>query len=275
MSEKLTDRRIITMMEETDFGPSEGFFEKMQKEFDLQPEASSALSSESRTHRRTGIVFAGVTVVAVLVLGLILKGVLFPHKAYADNYSFEAYDFGQSNSPTTTSQFDKNFKQSSEMIDRFHKELPYSGKYKAANATGTYTVNSITADGYPDYYAGNYINVDGKVIVLVKETYYEKNYRKCDWYKELAGLFGSEDFACRPVKYNYTDLINGMSDATFGGLSNAMKDAGVEAVSIGFYDPDNRIKIRLKSEEDAAKVKALLPSDMFWTEVVGEQNVWW
>lgn len=211
-----------------------------------------------------------VACVAVVFVALLIWKVLLRHnRAYDDFYSMEL-----NTSVDTTKKFDENCKKVYQMTDRFLKSLPYSGKYPAGKATGQYTIDTIPADGYPDYYAGKYINVDGKLIILIKESYFKEKYRKCDWYKELTEMLGSEDFGCRPAKYNYTELINGMSDYAWGFLGQTMKDLGIESSGAGLSDYENRICIRVKTEEDEQKVQTLLPNDMYQTEVFDEE-IWW
>ena len=210
---------------------------------------------------------------ALLVMGVCL--VLFfgnNNKAYADYYSYEQFDLNMT--AEVSAEFIENQNRANKMFSQFVMEkLPYQGKYKAPAATGEYTVDGNRADAYPDYFGGTYINVDGKLIVTIKDTYFEKRYREADWYKELAKMLGSEDFACRPVKYNYTELVNGMSDMAFGSLGKAIKEAGVEVVGFGVNDYSNGIVIDVKTEEDAAIVKSIATSDMFITAVVGDVEI--
>ena len=231
------------------------------------------ISEEKGNNSKPKRKFVYVSVVcAILLLAAVWlgMGIIQRNRAYDRTYSFEL-----NTSADTTKEFNKNCKKSYQMTDNLLKNLPYSGKYPAGKATGKYTVDTIPADGYPDYFAGKYINVDGKLIILIKENYFEKKYRKCDWYKELAGLLGSEDFGCRPVKYNYTELINGMSDYVWGLLGQEIKSHGIELSGAGLDDYGNRICIRVKTEEDAQIVQRMFPNDMYKTVVVGEQDIWW
>ncbi|MBQ1733493.1 MAG: hypothetical protein II038_01295 [Lachnospiraceae bacterium] len=210
---------------------------------------------------------------ALLVMGVCLA--LFfgnNNKAYADYYSYEQFDLNMT--AEVSAEFIENQNRANKMFSQFVMEkLPYQGKYKAPAATGEYTVDGNRADAYPDYFGGTYINVDGKLIVTIKDTYFEKRYREADWYKELAKMLGSEDFACRPVKYNYTELVNGMSDMVFGSLGKAIKDAGVEIVGVGLNDYVNGIIIDVRTEEDASLVKSIVTSDMYSTNIVGDGTV--
>lgn len=96
-------------------------------------------------------------------------------------------------------------------------------------------------------------------------------FRECDWYEELVELLGSEDFGCRPVKYNYTELMNGMSDIIWGSLGQTIKDLGVEVSGVLLDDYRNGIIIRVRTEEDALKIQPMLPGDMYRIEVFNEE----
>lgn len=214
-------------------------------------------------------VYASVVCASLLLAIILLYVVLFHfNHDYARTYSLEPYK----NTADATKKFGKNCEKSYQMMDTLSKSFSYSGKNSVVRATGEYTEDAIPADGYPDYYAGKYINVDGKLIILIKENYFKEKYRKCDWYKELVGFLGSEDFGCRPVKYNYTELMNGMSDYVWGSLGRAIKDMGVESSGAVLEEYENIIGIRVKTEADAQKVQGLFSNDMYRTVV--EELLW-
>ena len=156
-----------------------------------------------------------------------------------------------------------NMLDSDSLMREFYKAIPYNGAFKAQSSTGEYTVDGYYADQFPDYYGGNFTNIDGKLIIQIQEDYYKDDYRTCDWYKELVEMLGSEDFYCHPVKYNYTALINGMSDICFGKKAKALKEAGIEWVTAGFSEYGNHIGVALKNADDLKKARKILDSDLF------------
>ena len=272
MSEKFTKRRIVELAEKLNLEPSTDLTSKIEEDaetYSVMSRRTRNSNKEDNPMKKRILISAGAAC-ALLVMGVCLA--LFfgnNNKAYADYYSYEQFDLNMT--AEVSAEFVENQNQANRMFTRFVMEkLPYQGKYKAPAATGEYTVDGNRADAYPDYFGGNYINVDGKLIVTIKDTYFDKRYRESDWYKELAKMLGSEDFACRPVKYNYTELVNGMSDMVFGSLGKTIKDAGVEVVGVGVNDYENRIVIEVKTEEDAAIVKSIATSDMYTVEVVGD-----
>ena len=240
---------------------------------DIDANLVSAAEESRRTSKRGYKIVLTVAACAGLFLAAILIGkMLFKsNRAYAESYSYEPYDKRLNAASDVTKEFSKNIEKSDKMVTHMFQRLPYTGKYPAGQSIGKYTVDLISADGFPDYYAGKYINVDGKLIIPIKEIYYTEKFRECDWYEELVELLGSEDFGCRPVKYNYTELMNGMSDIIWGSLGQTIKDLGVEVSGVLLDDYRNGIIIRVRTEEDALKIQPMLPGDMYRIEVFNEE----
>ena len=274
MSEKLTKRKILELASKRDLDPSEELISEVEKDAAKYPGAFRQTSDFGRkvVPMRKRLFAVVCAACALVLLGVCVTKIHFSNRAYAEEYSFE--EFKLNDQAEVSEKFRKNQNESDAMATKFVECLqdsPYNGKYKTSiAATGEYTVDLVPADGFPDYYAGRYVNIDGKLIIVIKDNYYEKEYRKCEWYKELAKMLGSEDFACRPVKYNFSELVNGMSDVVFGSLGEAIKEAGVETVGVGLNDYKNRIVIEVRTQEDAAKVNAVITGDLYITEVVGE-----
>lgn len=275
MSKRISKKEVFAIISQADIKPSDELVAEIRNKYKNDPDIFTdvpACRKEDGFMKKRILISAGV-LCALVAFAVCLKVYFGTNKAYADYYSMDPYNTEINQSADVSSEFARNQHEVGVMLGRFLDKLPYKGKYKAAKATGDYTVDLKSADEYPDYYAGNYINVDGKLIVLIKDSYFDKNFRNCDWYKELAKMLGSEDFGCRPVKYNFTELINGMSDMVFGSLGKAIKDAGVEIVGVGLNDYVNGIIIDVRNEEDAAVVKSLANSDMYSIDVVGDVTV--
>ena len=275
MSKRISKKEVFAIISQADIKPSDELVAEIRNRYENDPDIFTdvpACRKEDGFMKKRILISAGV-LCALVAFAVCLKVYFGTNKAYADYYSMDPYNTEINQSADVSSEFARNQHEVGVMLGRFLDKLPYQGKYKAAKATGDYTVDLKSADEYPDYYAGNYINVDGKLIVLIKDSYFDKNFRNCDWYKELAKMLGSEDFGCRPVKYNFTELINGMSDMVFGSLGKAIKDAGVEIVGVGLNDYVNGIIIDVRNEEDAAVVKSLANSDMYSIDVVGDVTV--
>lgn len=270
MSKKLSAREVIALVSQTDIEPTDALVSEIRKEYKRNPDAfqkSSALWKVVSIMKNRIIVSAGVFC-ALVALAVCFKIYFGTNKAYADYYSPDPYIKDVNTSADLSQEIKENMSKADEMSRSFWGKLPYSGQYKPIAATGEYTVTGRRADEFPDYYCGKYFNVDGKLIVMIKENYFDENYRKCDWYKELSKMLGSEDFGCRPAKYNYTELVNGMSDLVYGSLGKAIEEAGAKVVACSSNEYTNKIMIEVKTNEEADIVKAVATSDMFVVVVV-------
>lgn len=135
--------------------------------------------------------------------------------------------------------------------------------YTPSKKTDIYTVDGIGSDGYPEYYAGSYINTDGKLIIQIKDSFYSSQYRSSIWYKELVNYLGSEDFACNSVKYSYKDIIDAMTDLLFGKYSEEFKQYGIVVTAAGIDDLANNIDVYIDDADKLNIVEELLPNDLF------------
>lgn len=270
MSKKLSTHEVVALVSQTDIEPTDVLVSEIRKEYKRNPDA---FQKRFVLWKGVGLMKAKVFVVAgaacaLLVMGVCLSLLLGKNKAYADYYSFDPYVKEVNTTANISLEIKENMLVADEMSGNFWGKLPYSGQYKSVAATGEYTVTGRKADEFPDYYCGMYINVDGKLIVLIKENYFDENYRKCDWYKELSKMLGSEDFGCRPGKYNYTELVNGMSDLVYGSLGKTISEAGAKVVACSSNEYTNKIVIEVKTNEEAAIVRTVATSDLFTVIVV-------
>ncbi|MCR5531313.1 MAG: hypothetical protein K6F26_05620 [Lachnospiraceae bacterium] len=268
MSEKITKRRIVELTRKIEIKTSDEFEKSIKSVIMQSPEAFQ--DKPKRTNKILKLAFATS---AILVFAIFLRYSLFPRKAYADYYSLEKYDERKNVSLNPSTEFSKNQEKSCEMFGRFLKELPYSGKYSVENSAGDYSVYGHSADAFPDYYGGEYINVDGKLIVAIKESYFKEKYRKCEWYKELARVFNCEDFGCRPVKYNYAELMSAAAKICKEDVVQKFKEAGINNMTIGIDNYSNQVVISVESEEDKRIIQPFCEDDIYRIEVVGE--FWW
>ena len=146
-----------------------------------------------------------------------------------------------------------------------------ASKY-SIQTVGEYTVDQLSADDYPDYYGGRYIDENGKLIVCIKDTYYEKDYQHSDWYRVLSRSLGSEDFDCRFVKYNYTEMINGCSALLYGSTGEEIQEKGIGLVDFGINSQKNCLEVGVRTEKDVELIKELLGEEMYEIEVVGDRE---
>lgn len=282
MDKRISKKEIVNIASQISMEPSEEFIAEMRSEYENNPTVITDGRIERPMWMKTCIVGLAVVVLALITVGTVWTLKKDGNKAYADTYSFEEYHY-DANAAGMSAQFADNQAKSNEMFNNFINNNSIDTESSTFNSyVVNYAIDSISAAGYPVYYGGRYINVDGKLIVLIKETYYKRNFRKCDWYDELVWMLGSEDFSCRPVKYSYAELLTGMDELVDGELAEKLKEAGIrsagdditcEIVWYGLNDYDNCIEIGIRREEDAERIKAVLPGDMFRMVVVGDEEV--
>ena len=128
-----------------------------------------------------------------------------------------------------------------------------------------YTVNLIRAIDYPDYFGGMYINTDGKLVIQIKNTYYDNDYRYSEWYSELKTLLQSDNFACYPVKYSYGELMNAASEVMFGGKAEELIQNGLDVYLLGngLDDYRNKVVVDINNQEFADEIRSVLDSDIY------------
>ena len=164
--------------------------------------------------------------------------------------------------------FKNNWEVSKEIVDRFFTRM--TEEYGVTDEKGTYTVNGIRAENYPPYFAGFYINIDGQLIVQIKEEYFSANYRESKWYERFSEIVGSEAFFCHPVKYSYTDLMNAVSDIMTGDLSREFADAGYGITKVVIDDCNNRIDVKVRDEKTLAYMSEHMDHNLYTLAVTDE-----
>ena len=173
----------------------------------------------------------------------------------------EGYSFIMNEKTENLSEeFKKNSQEADKIANHFHDSL--YGKYGRSKKDNVYTVDGLEADNFPEYYAGKFINTDGKLVIQIKEDYYSEDYRNSDWYKELIELTGSEEFACHPVKYSYGELIQAIDSICFGEKNKELKNAVIEPWTAGINDYSNCIDVSV-TPKHYEKAKEILESDIY------------
>ena len=161
--------------------------------------------------------------------------------------------------------FFENQREANEITDRFFKSL--AGKNGWVEDHSAYTVNGLRAEAFPSYYAGSYINMEGHLVIQIKEDYYTENYRESEWYSELIETVENDNFYCHPVTYSYSELINAMTDIVMGDIRNEMNEVGVIISGAGINDYKNQINVYVKTQEDYEYVAEKLSPELYSVEI--------
>ena len=293
MGNNISSKKIAELAKQADMEPSEAFVSDIRKRIENEPNAEllaeNRVSYEKIRFGKIIIAVAAAACMALIVGGLVFYSVSNTVSA-DDSYSFEECQeyvlntdgYIENIKKEVSEEFMENLHHTNDMIANLERSMPYEGKYKATPAVREpYDLEDLEDDEYsiyyglsdvekyPDYFGGTYLNTDGKLVVQIKDTYFEKKYRKCDWYKELAKMYGSEDFACTPVKYNYIEL----SDEMYDFLCNIrfeLRDAGVGVVRVGVNYYRNNICVWVRTEEDKINAEKFLNNDIY-SVIVAEE----
>ncbi|MBE5861341.1 MAG: hypothetical protein E7295_00650 [Lachnospiraceae bacterium] len=157
--------------------------------------------------------------------------------------------------------FSENQREANMILNQFYMHLMQSCGTTYDDAV--YTVNGLRAENFPPYFAGAYINTEGRLIVQITDKYYTKNYKRTKWYKEFVEIVENENFYCHPVKYSYSELITALSNVTLGDLAEELSARGVKIVAAGIDDYGNTIHVHVKGQEAYDIVMNILDSDIY------------
>lgn len=111
-------------------------------------------------------------------------------------------------SPTLQSNLEKTEQAYSNMFHSFYSSLPDSEKYKE----GVYTVSGIPAGGFPESYAGAYVNPDLNLVVLLSSDTIKSRTSLATSQKLLSDAADSSSLIYATAQYSYNDLVSAMND---------------------------------------------------------------
>ena len=156
-----------------------------------------------------------------------------------------------------TVNVDEAFKANQEIANdlhmRFIKSLFFSN---TKDNRQHYTLDGYSADDYPDYYGGSYINTDGNMVVLIKDEEKCDNYLDKNWYKDLCTRINSDKFIVRFVSNNLKALINVADEIVFGKFKNSLREYSYNGMSINIYE--NCVYVYVRNVDDIYPVKELI-----------------
>ena len=213
------------------------------------------------------IIILCIALVALIILWRLSAGNESAEEGHAIQYESVAEtneDFSlkmNTQSEDFSEDFKKNQAEATAITDRFYEYLRKT--YGVAHDDCVYMVNGLSAESFPEYYSGAYINEDGKLIVQIAERYYSAKYKKSDWYHEFVEIVENENFYCHPVKYSYRELINAISDVTLGESAKQIKALGISTYIAVIDDCDNCVKVYFENQNDYDAVIDKLESDVY------------
>lgn len=148
----------------------------------------------------------------------------------------DSYKLQVNSSTSTDTKFEVN---STIAVEAHEKLLSYFKERDAAKINSSqefvYTVEGIPISGYPKYYAGDYINKDGKLVVLLTDDYsgslFWSNRKTSEIKSEIQEITGVNDIIYDYVEYSIFELANlkkAIYDYITSGSENKFNITGSE-----------------------------------------------
>lgn len=127
-------------------------------------------------------------------------------------YDDKILALNESSSPTDSPVLQNNLEKAdqaySNMFQTFYSSLSDGEKYKE----GVYTVSGIPAGGFPDSYAGAYVNSDLNLVVLLSSDTIKSRVSLAASQKLLSDAADSSSLIYSTAQYSYNDLVSAMND---------------------------------------------------------------
>lgn len=147
------------------------------------------------------------------------------------------------------------------MMNAFYENQPDSKKIYSEDR---YTVNGISAEEFPDSFAGAYINSNSDLVVLVSENKTKNINDLSSAQSEILKAANSEDVIFISAKYSYRELVSLMDDIYQYLKSGRNGTDGFEIVDFSIDDFNNCVCVGLASntsESQTAFSQAIKSSD--------------
>ena len=129
------------------------------------------------------------------------------------------------------------------LIRSFYEMQSDNDKYKE----GCYTVSGITAEGFPNYYSGAYINENLDLIVLLSENAIRTERTLQASQLGIAALADSNDIIYASAEYSYSHLVSLMDDIyQYLKLPDELKEDGFSIVYYFIDDYNNCVTVGLE-----------------------------
>lgn len=117
---------------------------------------------------------------------------------------------------------------------------------------------SLGEDGYPEGYAGSYINDDGDFVLCYTHEYILEDYRKALSKYDFSDLEYIPNIIYEKKRYDYNTLITTKEEL--------QKNLNISYHSIGIKNKDNKINIYIEEQKNSKVLKSSIQSN-FETDV--------
>lgn len=128
---------------------------------------------------------------------------------------------------------------------------------KEKNRSDVYTVNGIPAEGFPEYYAGAYVNKNLNLVVLLAEDYIATDAKLRSSQQEISSATSSESLVYTSATFSYSNLVGVMNDIfqyTKTSIGAEENQLSTHPFCIEYYaidDYNNRVIVGLNNTSEA------------------------
>lgn len=147
------------------------------------------------------------------------------------------------------------------MIRSFYEAQPESQKY----TDDSYTVSGIAESGFPDFYAGAYVNQNQNLVVLISDDHAGTAASLAASEQMIAAAAGSSDLIYASAAHPYSELVSIMDDIyQYQTLSAEQKDPRFTVLSYYIDDYHNCVSVGMEhidAESIAAFREVVCDSD--------------
>lgn len=105
-------------------------------------------------------------------------------------------------------KLERTLRANSNLMQSFFKKQPADQKYREGN----YSVSGITKEGFPDIYAGAYVNPDLNLVVLLTESTIKEECALQNAQKSIVEMAESNYLIFASAKYSYNHLVSLMDN---------------------------------------------------------------
>lgn len=194
----------------------------------------------------------------VLVILTLIVAVLLSPTVFATSPSYSAIPLTQdpdiltlntASAPDISLALENNLQSSDEaysnLFNDFYSKLSNTERYQE----NVYSINGIAPGGFPDYYAGAYVNKDLNLVVLLAEDSIKTNSSLASAQKAVSSATDNPSLIYSSAKFSYNELADVMNAIYQYKIANNSSVNGDDApFTIHYYaidDYSNRVVVAL------------------------------
>ena len=145
--------------------------------------------------------------------------------------------------------------QSSERLMNFFRDR--DKEIGNINKDFQYMVNGIHYDAFPDYYAGQYISVDGNLVIMLTEEYKDglffESAKARTAKEEIVSVTGQKDIMFTTAKYSMKELVSAMNDIYLFAAPRVNSQEEYQITGFWLDDAENKVGVNIYPYDEEAE----------------------